>query len=265
MSASPLRIHIITEEDPFYIPVFFREFFARLDGDRFEVTGIDITRPLNQKSRRSLAGKLYRFYGPVDFIRLGVRFAAAAALDRLAPGGAWDGTIARLARRNGVPSREVSDVNDRAYVEELRSRSPDVLASVAASQKFRQPLLLVPRLAAVNVHTGPLPRYRGMMPVFWQMRDRRESIGLTIHTMTGELDLGAVLLAREVPLEGERRLDRVIRTMKRHGAQALIDVLEMYGRGPVPCAPMEPSRASYRSFPGREDAMEFRRLGYRLL
>jgi methionyl-tRNA formyltransferase len=265
MNPSRLRIHIITEEDPFYIPVFFREFFARLDRGRFEVLGVDITRPLNQKTRRSLAGKLYRFYGPVDFIRLGIRYAAATTLDRLAPAGAWDGTIARLARRNGVRAREVPDVNAGAYVEELRSRAPDVLVSVAASQVFREPLLAVPRLAAVNVHTGPLPRYRGMMPVFWQMRDRRESIGLTIHTMTRELDLGAVLLAREVPLEGERRLDRVIRAMKRHGARALLEVLERYGSGPVPCAPMEPSRAGYRSFPGREDAAEFRRLGYRLL
>ena len=226
---------------------------------------MDITRPLNQKTRRSLAGKLYRFYGPVDFLRLGIRYAAAAALDRLAPGKAWDGTIARLALRSGVAARAVSDVNDPGYVADLRARSPDVLASVAASQVFREPLLAVPRLAAVNVHTGPLPRYRGMMPVFWQMRDRRDAIGLTIHTMSRELDLGAVLLAREVPLDGQRRLDRVIRMMKRHGARALIEVLEMYGRGPVTCAPMEASRASYRSFPGREDAAEFRRLGYRLL
>jgi len=42
MSPRRLRLHILTEEDPFYPPVFFREFLAELPRDRFEVLGVDI-------------------------------------------------------------------------------------------------------------------------------------------------------------------------------------------------------------------------------
>jgi hypothetical protein len=40
-----LRVYIITEEDPFYLPEFFREFLAELPQDRFEILSIDITPP----------------------------------------------------------------------------------------------------------------------------------------------------------------------------------------------------------------------------
>src|SRR5262249_32329057 len=156
-------LHIITEEDPFYLPVFFREFLAELPRDRFEVLGIDITPPLNQPTRRALARKLYRFYGGPDFVRLLSRYAVAKALELAAPRRWWCGTITGLAARHGIECRVVKNVNAPAYVAGLRCVGPDLLVSVAASQIFKPDLLAVPRLAAVNVHTGPLPSYRGMM------------------------------------------------------------------------------------------------------
>ena len=266
MSPPSLRIHVITEEDPFYLPVFFREFFALLPRDHFTVTGVDITPPLNQKSRRGLARKLYRFYGAVDFLRLGVRFTARKLLDLILPSGWWrGGTIRRIALAQGVPCRTVSDVNAPEYLERLRGYQLDLLISVAASQVFRKGLLALPRLAAINIHTGSLPRYRGMLPVFWQLFDRCDTIGITIHTMTVELDLGQIVLSRQVAISGARNLDRVIREMKREGARAMIEALERYRQGTVAPVAMELSEAGYRSFPGRDDARAFRRMGGRLL
>jgi methionyl-tRNA formyltransferase len=265
MSPRPLRVHIITEEDPFYLPVFFRAFLAELPRERFDIVGIDITPPLNQPSRRALARRLYRFYGGLDFVRLLGRYAAAKALDRLAPRRLWSGSIGRLAARHRIACRFVENVNAPAYVERLRRLAPDLLVSVAASQIFKPDLLSVPTLAAVNVHTGPLPSYRGMMPVFWQMYDRRPSIVVTVHTMTADVDLGSILLQREVPLNGDRSLDLVIRKMKREGAHTLLELLERYRAGAVEPVAMDRSQERYRSFPGRAEAARFRHMGYRLV
>ncbi|HEV8586846.1 MAG TPA: formyltransferase family protein [Methylomirabilota bacterium] len=260
----PLSLHIVTEEDPFYIPVFFREFFAGLPRDRVVVTGVDITPPLNQTRPLALARKLYAFYGPVDFPRLALGYALAKAKDALLPA-AWTGTVRRLAARHGVPSRVVADVNAPSYVRALRALAPDLLVSVAASQIFRTELLSVPRLDAINVHTGPLPQYRGMLPVFWQMYDGRASIGVTIHTMTERIDVGEILLRRDVALGGVQSLDAAIRTMKRQGAQALLELLARYADGAVSRTAMDAAGGAYRSFPRREHAVAFRRRGYQLL
>jgi methionyl-tRNA formyltransferase len=260
----PLRFHIVTSEDPFYLPVFFREFFAHLPRAGVTVTGVDITPPLNQARSSQLARKLYRFYGPIDFTRLTLRYAVSKSKDALWPS-SWPGTVARIAALRDVPSRVVLQVNAPEYVARLRALDVDLLVSVAASQIFKEPLLTVPRLDAINVHTGPLPQYRGMMPVFWQMRDGQPSIGITIHTMTPKIDLGEIVLARRVPLDGLRTLDAVTREMKRHGAHALLDLLSQYVDGTVERTRMDEAGGAYRSFPTAPDAAALRQRGYRLL
>lgn len=265
MTKPPLRIHIITEEDPFYLPEFFRQFFAHLPRQRFEVTGVDITPPLNQSTPLGLARRLYNFYGPLDFTRLGFRYALRRAMDILLPRAIWNGTIPRLCRQHGLRSRSIPDVNAPDYVNGLRTCHPDLLISVAASQVLKKEILSVPRIASINIHTGTLPRYRGMLPVFWQMYDSQESIGITIHTMTENLDLGETVFHRLIPLESENNLDRVIRKMKRKGAMAMIEVLELYYNDGITPIQMDRSGSSYHSFPGREEASRFRKMGNRLL
>lgn len=124
MSPCPLRVYVITEEDPFYLPEFFREFLPALPRDRFDILGIDITPPLNQTSRRALARKLYGFYGGRDFARLLGRYAVARALDLTAPRGMWCGTIDRLAGCHGIACDVVKNVNAPAYVDHLRRPTP---------------------------------------------------------------------------------------------------------------------------------------------
>jgi methionyl-tRNA formyltransferase len=260
-----LRLHIITEEDPFYIPVFFREFLGHLPGAGFVITGVDITPPLNQKRPMTLARRLYDFYGPRDFCRLGFRYAAVRLKDALLPRRRWTGTLRRLLARHGIPWRVVANVNDQVYVAGLRRLAPDLLVSVAASQIFKNELLAVPRLPAINLHSGRLPAYRGMLPVFWQMYDGQSEIGITIHTMTPEIDLGEVLLYRSVPLRNGTSLDETIREMKRQGAHALLELLRRYLDGSVTTTSMDRAQSGYRSFPGRREAAAFRKMGKRLL
>ena len=265
MNPQPLRIHILTEEDPFYLPIFFREFFDNLVRERFIVTGVDITPPLNAKSPGALARKLHRLYGSFDFIRLGIRYAIEKAKDVLLPQFVWAGTVKRISHQHGVPCSDVSNVNASEYVERVGALHVDLLISVAASQIFKKELLAAPQLDAINIHTGTLPEYRGMLPVFWQMYDGRQEIGITIHTMTPQIDLGEILAHRTIQLHGNRNLDLAIREMKLQGARLMLELLEQYYNGSVKRTAMNRSHENYRSFPGAVESKNFRAKGYRLL
>lgn len=62
------------------------------------------------------------------------------------------------------------------------------------------------RLAALqkkifNIHPGKLPEFRGPQPVFWQLKNGVENVGLSIHLLSEKLDSGAIVWSRQIPNE----------------------------------------------------------------
>ena len=156
-------------------------------------------------------------------------------------------------------------VNAPEYLEQIRHLAPDVIVSVAAPEIFRKEILRTPRLGCINIHSGRLPVYRGMMPPFWQMQRGEPAITVTVHEMAEKLDAGGVLGTVSVPIAARDSLDRVITVTKQEGARLLIDVLRKVRLGQATPVPVDMSGASYFSFPKREHVREFRKRGHRLL
>ena len=96
-----MRIVVATQEDPFYLPPALDALCRARPRD---VVGIIILPAFNEGLRET-AGRLWEFYGPVDFVRLGLRFAGAKVADRLNGVGPLTRPYSArdVARRHGVP------------------------------------------------------------------------------------------------------------------------------------------------------------------
>ena len=140
-----------------------------------------------------------------------------------------------------------------------------MIVSVAAPEIFGEQLLASARHGCLNLHSGRLPKYRGMMPTFRQMLEGERQVTVTVHEMAPRLDAGAVLGTVECSVHPRDRLARLMAEGKRAGARLLIRVLSELDAGTVTRRPLEMEAASYYSFPGREEADAFRRLGHSLL
>ncbi|SFI52340.1 methionyl-tRNA formyltransferase [Albimonas pacifica] len=250
-----LRVLVVTEDDPLYVIEFFRVFFDALPPRTAQVIGITVDRAFHEPILRTLR-RMLRFYGPWDTLRLGLRWLRARLTGD---------TIAGLARARGVAQIETPSVNDPAYLARLRAMRPDLILSVAGPEIFSAELLSIPRLGCINVHTGRLPEYRGMLPSFWQLLRGEREATITVHRMVEALDAGEVLATAEFALHRRDSLDRVIRGTKRVGARLMVEVLERLREGRLEGRPLDMTRARYFRFPQAEDVGAFRSRGHRLL
>jgi methionyl-tRNA formyltransferase len=160
---------------------------------------------------------------------------------------------------------KTGSVNHPNYIEQVRAIAPDVIVSVAAPEIFKPALLDIPRLGCINIHSGRLPTYRGMMPTFWQMLHGEAAITITVHRMAEKLDAGDVLATTLFNIKRSDSLDRVIRETKREGAKLLIRVLRDLRADRAQPTPLDLTQASYFSFPKPEDVRKFRERGHRPL
>jgi methionyl-tRNA formyltransferase len=253
--AERLRVLFITEDDPLYVIRFFEVFFREYPAETLEVCGITIDRPFHEPPWKTLR-RVMGLYGPLGVARLATRFLRARLSGR---------SIGRLASELSIPMYPTSSVNAPEYLEQVRRLGPDVIVSVAAPEIFRKDILRIPRLGCINIHSGKLPVYRGMMPTFWQMSRGEPAITVTVHEMAEKLDAGGVLGTVTVPIEPRDSLDRVITVTKQEGARLVIDVLRRVRLGQASAVPVDMSGASYFSFPKPEHVREFRQRGHRLL
>ncbi len=75
----------------------------------------------------------------------------------------------------------------------------DLFLVFTFSYKIPDSLLALPRLGAFNVHYSLLPKYRGIAPLFWQIKNGDVNGGITIHKMDSSFDTGPVVA--QLPVE----------------------------------------------------------------
>ena len=253
--ARPTRLLLVTSDDPIYVIEFFRVFFAELPERAFDLKAIAIDHPFRESkiaSFRRIAG----MYGLAGAARQVLRYARARLRRE---------TISELAAARGIEVFAVTSVNDPAFIAHVQRMDLDVIASGAAPEIFGPELLGVPPMGCINIHSGRLPRYRGMMPTFWQKQQGEPEVTITVHRMVEKLDAGDVLGTRSFPLRKRDTLDRVIRGTKREGARLLIEVLTELREGRSRATPLDMRQASYFTFPAYADVRALRRRGHRLL
>jgi len=55
------------------------------------------------------------------------------------------------------------------------------------------------RTQIFNIHFGPLPAFKGPVPVFWQLKYSSGNIGLSIHQLSARFDDGALVWTKQLP------------------------------------------------------------------
>lgn len=256
---------IVTQSDLFFTPAFFRAFFAA--DYHGTCKGVVVQPTLNNASTFALARRMHAFYGTRDFLREGLRHAWLTLKAKLYE---WNlsaepVSIENHARAHGVPVLPFESVNGKDFKKWLKEHNIDLVVSIAASELFDEELLELPPMGCINFHNAPLPRYRGMLPNFWQMYHGEEVSTLTVHEMSPELDRGMIIYRQETPIREEQSFYDLAAITKRRSAEALTEVLEMYETGRVEKRPMPAEESSYFSFPGREEVKEFKRKGGKLI
>ena len=245
-----LRIEFLTQDDPLYVLPFFDE-FVRHYASQFHILQISTAPIMGKRSRRQMIQELTQLYGLFGMARLTSRLAGARLKGRVPkPAGASNySTLSQVCHAYQIPCALIGNPNAPEFVESVRRRQPDVLVSVACPYILKEPLLTVAPKGAINIHHAPLPRYKGMMPTFWQMFHGEKTVGLTIHYMAAKIDEGEALLSDEQLIEPGESLDRLIQRSKRRGAHCMAQVLRQIDEGIAKPLTLDRSKSSYFTFP----------------
>ncbi|MEM9329251.1 MAG: formyl transferase [Bacteroidota bacterium] len=207
---------------------------------------------------------------PTDLVRLEF-YEKSFVFDHLASAGLHQGPRDCFEffgdRFVACPFIKCEDVNSAAFITEVRPFDPDLFISIRFGQIFRNEVLDIPKHGVLNLHSGILPDYRGILGTLHALKDGRPKIGCTLHTIPNRgIDTGDVIEIATLDVVHNRSLFWHIVQLYPRGVQLIAKALKEMesGRRP-PSRPQNPSAGSYYSIPTEEDFVALRSQGMEVL
>jgi methionyl-tRNA formyltransferase len=261
-----MRVEMLTHDDPIYTLPFFEEFFTHY-GQELGTFRIYCCRAMGKRRRWQLLKELFFLYGPLGFVRLctsWLRARLSGILPRTSSSKHFY-SFAQLCSAFAIPYEYIGSPNDPVFVAGLKDRAPDLIISVACPYVLKPSVLSVPRLGCLNIHNAPLPRYKGMMPTFWQLYHGETAVGCTVHYMVPKIDEGPAVMQSSLKIEPGESLHHLMIRCKRHGAHCMAEVIRNIENGGCEPKALDESKGSYFTFPTIGEMREFHRRGLRAI
>ena len=100
--------------------------------------------------------------------------------------------IADWAKQKGL--KVIDESGD--YRSAIANEPFDYLFSITHLKLIADEVLSLPRIAAINFHDGPLPRYAGLNTPAWALMNQEPEYGITWHIITAGVDTGDIVAQR---------------------------------------------------------------------
>ncbi len=268
-----MKIFIITVDEYYFIPRFLE---GVIRNNNVKIIGIGAMPPtLSHESTHTFALKLFKvfgfkvftqhclFYGKYFLLDLRNRIFKAGKLRKFVSIVLHGISINKyfsvksIAVNSSIDFYKIEDVNSPDFISRLQTLDIDVIVSVAATQLFKKDILNLPKMCCINLHSSLLPEYRGVSPSFWTMLNGEEKTGVTVHYMDEKIDSGDIIIQNVINIEKDDTVKMLNEKVADVGAASLIEALKLLENNTVKPIPLDITKGSYFSVPGRDDVRRF--------
>ena len=161
-----------------------------------------------------------------------------------------------------VEAGTLSRPNSESGCDALRALTPDLIISIRYRRILKSDAIAIPRLGVLNLHSGVLPDYKGVMATFWAMLNGEPNIGATLHRIVDSgIDTGPVIGICRIPADCTSSYLANVLRLYGPGCGLVERALEQLENGREPQESPQNPGGRYFSTPRAADTRAFRDRG----
>ncbi len=162
--------------------------------------------------------------------------------------------------------KEENNINSPESIARIKKLCPDLIISIRYGGILKSECIKIPHHGVINLHSGILPKYRGVMATFWAMLNDDAMIGTTLHTIgDGTIDTGEIIKISRMSVNNEKSYLQQTLALYRQGTLDIIEATLGYARNEKIVTYPQPKSDSYFTFPMKEDFVRFEQKGLILI
>ncbi len=172
-------------------------------------------------------------------------------------------TFSELAKAYSFNIKMLNDINQTSGINWVKGYCPDLILSIRFGKILQQPIIDIPKLGVINLHSGLLPSYQGVMVSFWAMFNGETDIGSCLHYISDkQIDSGKIIQQTSIPIDMNKSYLENLLALYFSGCQMMIDAVEKLSQGNQLSSQSQVGQSSYYGFPNEGDLVKFSDKGF---
>lgn len=170
-----------------------------------------------------------------------------------------------LGKYTTAPIEDLNRINSDAGLATLAAAEPELVLSIRYGGILKEQAIAIPGRGVVNLHSGLLPDYRGVMATFRALLNGESQLGTTIHRITDPgIDTGDIVATTTLPVSPGRSYLWHVLALYPPACAKLVECVQSLARGEeLPVQP-QPTGGNYYSFPDAAELQAFAERGWSL-
>tara|TARA_B100001769_G_C22112478_1_gene602321 strand:- start:3682 stop:4443 length:762 start_codon:yes stop_codon:yes gene_type:complete len=249
-----MKIIIITQNEPFFLKENLTNLFSLLPR-KCKIVGCIVSdvSPFGKKEsfiQKSI--KTYKIFGLNFFLYYSLKYIHSKI---------FKGSIKNLLKKNNIKEIKLKgSINNSANLKLISSYNPDLLVSILGNQIFKKDLINLASKGCINLHTALLPKYRGLMPTFWVLKNNEKYTGVSVFFVDEGIDSGPIILQKKIKIDNKTQSE-LIQITKNIGMELVANAITLILNDQVELIQNPDSESTYFSFPNKNDVKVFLKAG----
>ena len=170
----------------------------------------------------------------------------------------------RTAKQSLLSFEQLGEVM-AAGLERFVASEPELVLSIRYGLILKDPVIAIPVHGILNLHSGALPYYKGVMASFWALLNNESEIGTTLHFIEdSSIDTGSIVASTRLAVQRERSYLWHVLSLYEAGCGEMLAAVEKIDAGQNVRSTSQTEAGNYYSFPDAEDLQRFSERGWRL-
>ena len=175
-------------------------------------------------------------------------------------------TFEALSHLAGTEIQEFNAINAGVDLKNFKELFPDLVISIRYGVILKDAVIGIPKYGVLNLHSGLLPAYKGIMATFRAMLNGDTQIGSTLHYVNDHtIDTGPIVGSTSFPVQKDRSYLWHVLQLYEAGCEKLVEAVNTIAAGnELNCVPQS-AAGNYYSYPTEEELSNFAHKGLSLV
>ena len=246
-----MRIIVITQDEPFFLAENF-SYLLKIFPNHSKIVGcvVNSVSPFGKKENfLKKALKTFKIFGYKFFIYYSFKYLFKI----LSP----KSGLKHVLKINKIPVIKLKEnINAKNSIDTIKNFEPDLLVSILGNQIFKQNIIDLAPKGCINLHTALLPKYRGLMPTFWVLKNNEKYTGVSVFFVDKGIDSGPIIVQKKILIDTNSQEKLILKT-KKIGMDAIVESIDLIHKGKFRLIKNDEYLKSYYSFPTKKDVLDF--------